>query len=80
MFKLNFQEFILYFWFHLKSNHASFRDINNGVYRAGFATQQAAYEEAAYQLFKSLDRVSNYWKKINTIISCIFIVLPSGET
>ena len=47
--------------------HASFSDINNGVYKAGFATQQGAYEEAAYQLFKSLDHVSNYQNKINTI-------------
>lgn len=27
---------------------------NNGVYRAGFATAQAAYEEAVYQVFESL--------------------------
>jgi putative glutathione S-transferase len=51
---------MLYYNINNKLNHASFRDINSGVYRAGFATQQAAYEEAAYQLFKSLDRVSNY--------------------
>ena len=29
--------------------------INNGVYRAGFATTQSAYEEAALALFDSLD-------------------------
>ncbi len=34
-----------------------YRDINNGVYRAGFATTQDAYEEAVTQLFTALDRV-----------------------
>lgn len=30
-------------------------NINNGVYRAGFATSQKAYEEAFHQLFSTLD-------------------------
>jgi glutathionyl-hydroquinone reductase len=34
--------------------------INAGVYRAGFATSQAAYEEAVTELFESLDR----WESI----------------
>jgi glutathionyl-hydroquinone reductase len=29
--------------------------VNNGVYRAGFASSQAAYEKAAHELFASLD-------------------------
>ncbi len=31
--------------------------INNGVYRAGFATSQAAYEEAFHALFSALDQL-----------------------
>jgi putative glutathione S-transferase len=38
-------------------NDRIYDSINNGVYRAGFATTQAAYEEAFYQLFDSLDWV-----------------------
>ena len=32
-------------------------NINNGVYRCGFATEQAAYERAFARLFSALDRV-----------------------
>jgi glutathionyl-hydroquinone reductase len=35
-----------------------YRDVNNGVYRAGFATAQAAYEEAYDALFAQLDSLS----------------------
>jgi putative glutathione S-transferase len=35
-----------------------FHNINNGVYRCGFASTQEAYEEAFAQLFGELDRVS----------------------
>ncbi|MGD1066996.1 MAG: glutathione S-transferase family protein [Vulcanimicrobiaceae bacterium] len=36
-------------------NAAIYETINNGVYEAGFATSQAAYEDAAYRIFESLD-------------------------
>ncbi len=36
-------------------NERIYNTINNGVYRAGFATSQAAYEEAFSELFDSLD-------------------------
>ncbi|MDE0113300.1 MAG: glutathione S-transferase family protein [Albidovulum sp.] len=36
-------------------NERIYRTVNNGVYKAGFATSQAAYEEAANGLFDSFD-------------------------
>lgn len=36
-------------------NDRIYRTVNNGVYRAGFATTQDAYEEAVYSLFETLD-------------------------
>lgn len=38
-------------------NAAVYEHVNNGVYRAGFATTQAAYEEAFDALFAELDRL-----------------------
>ncbi len=34
-----------------------YRNVNNGVYRAGFATRQAVYERAAHKLFTALDEL-----------------------
>jgi glutathionyl-hydroquinone reductase len=36
-------------------NELIYQTVNNGVYRAGFATTQAAYERAAYRVFETLD-------------------------
>lgn len=36
-------------------NHLIYESVNNGVYRAGFATAQHPYERAAYQVFQTLD-------------------------
>lgn len=36
-------------------NELIYETVNNGVYRAGFATHQNAYERAAYRLFETLD-------------------------
>ncbi len=38
-------------------NDIVYPNVNNGVYRAGFATSQAAYEEAARAVFAALDRL-----------------------
>jgi glutathionyl-hydroquinone reductase len=39
---------------------AIYQPINNGVYRAGFATQQTAYEEAVTELFVALE----HWEAV----------------
>ncbi|TMV58756.1 glutathione S-transferase family protein, partial [Thioclava sp. BHET1] len=36
-------------------NARIYETVNNGVYRAGFATEQAPYDEAVHKLFDSLD-------------------------
>jgi len=38
-------------------NDVIYESVNNGVYKAGFATSQKAYEEAAYGLFATLDEL-----------------------
>jgi glutathionyl-hydroquinone reductase len=38
-------------------NATIYEAVNNGVYRAGFATEQRVYEAAAYRLFEELDRL-----------------------
>jgi putative glutathione S-transferase len=40
-------------------NARIYSDVNNGVYKAGFATSQEAYEEAARPLFATLDLLEN---------------------
>ena len=40
-----------------KINELVYPNVNNGVYRAGFATSQAAYEEAFRNLFDALDEI-----------------------
>ena len=42
-----------------KINRFVYADVNNGVYRAGFATGQEAYEQAYRRLFDRLDQLSS---------------------
>src|SRR6516225_2397638 len=39
-------------------NALVYENVNNGVYRAGFATAQEAYEEAFHAVFGALDELS----------------------
>ena len=38
-------------------NELIYETVNDGVYRAGFATSQTAYEQAVYSLFETLDQL-----------------------
>jgi putative glutathione S-transferase len=46
-----------------KINDLVYSNINNGVYRAGFATAQAAYEQAFRALFDTLDEIEQRLSK-----------------
>jgi len=43
-----------------ETNEWTYNDVNNGVYKCGFATSQEAYEKAIVPLFQSLDRIETH--------------------
>lgn len=45
------------------TNEWTYNDVNNGVYKSGFATTQEAYEKAVTTLFSSLDRIETHLAK-----------------
>lgn len=53
-------------------NELVYRDINNGVYRAGFASKQAAYDRAVTRLFAALDQVETRLAKQRYLVGDTF--------
>jgi len=49
-------------------NEFVYHAVNNGVYRVGFATTQAAYEHAFKQLFSALDSLDNRLSKTRYLV------------
>ncbi|KAH8728682.1 glutathione S-transferase [Phaeosphaeriaceae sp. PMI808] len=47
-------------------NEWVYADVNNGVYKAGFATTEDAYVKSVTQLFKSLDRLESHLGESST--------------
>lgn len=43
-----------------ESNEWTYNDINNGVYKTGFAVNKEAYAKAIVPLFNALDRVEEH--------------------
>ena len=50
-----------------------YRNINNGVYKAGFATTQAAYDQAVRPLFEALDELENRLEKTRYLLGDIIV-------
>ena len=50
-------------------NDRIYHTVNNGVYRAGFATSQEAYEQAFYELFDSLDWLEDILSKQRYLVA-----------
>lgn len=47
-------------------NEWVYNDVNNGVYKSGFATSEEAYTKNVVQLFKSLDRLEEHLSQSST--------------
>ena len=49
-------------------NQWIYRTVNNGVYKAGFATAQGPYEEAVTALFNTLDKLEAHLSKYEYLV------------
>ncbi|MEP4038040.1 glutathione S-transferase family protein [Pseudophaeobacter sp.] len=49
-------------------NARIYTDVGNGVYKAGFATSQAAYEEAVVPLFETLDWLDDHLSRTRYLV------------
>ena len=52
-------------------NERIYGTVNNGVYRAGFATTQGAYDEAVTQLFDTLDALEDHLQHRDTLVGSV---------
>ena len=60
------------------ANEWTYNDINNGVYKSGFATTQEAYEKNVMTLFSSLDRAeAELAKSPGPYYHCLLYTSPS---
>jgi putative glutathione S-transferase len=50
-------------------NEWIYETLNNGVYKAGFATSQQAYERAAYEVFETLDKLEERLSKQRYLVA-----------
>jgi len=58
---------------HNKLNDFLYDNINNGVYRAGFATRQQVYERACKRLFDALDEIETRLSKSRYLFGKRFV-------
>jgi len=54
-------------------NEWIYETFNNGVYKAGFATSQKVYEEEAYRVFDTLDRLEERLSKRRYLVAPHFV-------
>ena len=55
-------------WFCIAAVQARLSSVVDGVYKAGFASTQAAYEAAVIPLFASLDRLEQLLARKNYLV------------
>lgn len=53
-------------------NELIYRTVNNGVYRAGFARTQSAYDEAVAEVFATLDRIEAHLAEADWLVGNAF--------